>query len=76
MKKLIIILTLGLLWPNTSLADSATCMAGECEFLIGIWYEYAETLCMQPLVMEEVDQGPFGFTIVETGEYCAVFNER
>jgi hypothetical protein len=31
---------------------------------------------MQSLIMEEVDQGPFGFTIVETDEYCMVFNER
>ena len=54
----------------------ATCFAGECEFFIGIWYEYAETYCMQSLMMEEVEQGPLGFTIVETGEYCMVFNER
>jgi hypothetical protein len=31
---------------------------------------------MQSLMMEEVDQGPLGFTITETGEYCMVFNER
>ena len=54
----------------------ATCFAGECEFFIGIWYEYAETNCFQSLIMEEVDQGPLGFTIVDTGEYCMVFNER
>ena len=54
----------------------ATCFAGECEFFIGIWYEYAETNCMQSLMMEEVDQGPLGFTIVDTDEYCMVFNER
>ena len=54
----------------------ATCFAGECDFYIGIWYEYAETTCMQNLTMEEVDQGPLGFTIIETGEYCMVFNEK
>ena len=57
-------------------ADTATCFAGECEFFPGIWYEYAETLCMDNLMMEDVDQGPLGFTIVETGEYCMVYNER
>ena len=51
-------------------AEMATCYVGECEFFIGIWYEYAETNCMQTLMMEEVEQGPLGFEIVETGEYC------
>lgn len=54
----------------------ATCFVGECDFFIGIWYEYAETNCMDNLYMEEVDQGPLGFTIEATGEYCMVFNER
>ena len=76
MKKLSLYVFLGLFLTSNAYSDMATCFAGECEFLIGIWYEYAETLCMHNLIMEEVDQGPFGFTIVETGEYCMVFNER
>ena len=67
---------LGLFLTSNAYSDMATCFAGECEFFIGIWYEYAETLCMHNLFMEEVDQGPLGFTIVETGEFCMVFNER
>jgi hypothetical protein len=31
---------------------------------------------MQSLKMDEVDQDLLGFTIVKTGEYCMVFNER
>jgi hypothetical protein len=77
MKKLFSsIVLLGLLWGANAYAEMATCLAGECEFFIGIWYEYGETNCMQSLIMEEVEQGPLGFTIVETGEYCMIFNER
>tara|TARA_R110000803_G_scaffold206913_1_gene274499 strand:+ start:74 stop:268 length:195 start_codon:yes stop_codon:yes gene_type:complete len=57
-------------------ADRATCFAGSCDFFPGIWYEYAETNCMDNLLMEEVDQDAFGFTIIETGDWCMVFNER
>ena len=76
MKKLLAILVLGLLLSGNAYSEMATCFAGECEFFIGIWNEYAETNSMQSLMMEEVDQGPLGFTITETGEYCMVFNER
>ena len=76
MKKLLGIVVLGLLLSSNAYAEMATCYAGDCEFFIGIWYEYAETNCMQTLMMEEVEQGPLGFEIVETGEYCMVFNER
>ena len=69
-------MVLGLFLSSNAYSDMATCFAGECEFLIGIWYEYADTNCMQSLMMEEVDQGPLGFTIVDTDEYCMVFNER
>ena len=76
MKKLFGVVVLCLFLSSNAYSEMATCFAGECEFFIGIWYEYAETNCMQSLIMEEVDQGPFGFTIVETDEYCMVFNER
>ena len=62
-------MVLGLFLCSNAYSEMATCFAGECEFFIGIWYEYAETNCMQSLIMEEVDQGPFGFTIVETEKY-------
>ena len=54
----------------------ATCMAGECEFLLSLWYDYAETNCMQTFFNEEVNTGPLSFEIIETGETCLVFNER
>ena len=76
MKKLFGIVVLCLFLSSNAYSEIATCFAGECEFFIGIWYEYAETNCTQSLMMEEVDQGPLGFTIVETDEYCMVFNER
>jgi hypothetical protein len=76
MKKILGIVVLGLFLSSNAYSDMATCLLGECEFFIGIWYEYAETNCMQNLMMEEVDQDPLGFKIVETGEYCTVFNER
>ena len=76
MKKLLGIIVLGLFLSSNAYSDMATCFAGECEFFIGIWYEYADTNCMQSLMMEEVDQGPLGFTIVDTDKYCMVFNER
>ena len=77
MKKLFLsILIICSLLGGNAYSEMATCFLGECEFFIGIWYEYAETNCMQTLMMEEVDQGPLGFEIVETGEYCMVFNER
>ena len=76
MKKLLGIVVLGLFLSSNAYAEMATCYAGECEFFIGIWYEYAETNCIQSLMMEEVEQDPLGFEIVETGEYCMVFNER
>ena len=78
MKKLLGILVLGLLWCNSAYAVSAraTCLAGVCEFLLNIWYDYAETICMDRLFNEEVDVGAISFTIVETGKRCIVFNER
>ena len=76
MKKLFGVVVLCLFLSSNAYSEMATCFAGECEFFIGIWYEYAETNCFQSLIMEEVDQGPLGFTIVDTGEYCMVFNER
>ena len=76
MKKLLGIVVLVLLLSVNAYSDMVTCFSGECEFYIGIWYEYADSTCMQNLTMEEVDQDPLGFTIVETGEYCMVFNEK
>ena len=76
MKKFLGIIVLSLCLTSNAKADYASCFAGECEFLIGIWYEYAETNCIDSFINEEVEQGPLGFTIVETGEYCMVFNER
>ena len=76
MKKLLGIVVMVLFFSSNAYSEMASCYAGECEFFIGIWYEYAETNCMQTLMMEEVEQGPLGFEIVDTGEFCMVFNER
>ena len=54
----------------------ATCFAGECEFLLSIWYDYAETNCMHTFFNEEVYTTALYFEIIETGETCLVFNER
>ena len=70
------VLLLSLLLTGNSRATIANCFAGECEFFPGLWYSYAETICMQPLRNEEVEQGPLGFEIVATGQFCMVFNER
>ena len=76
MKNLLGIVVMVLFFSSNAYSEMASCYAGECEFFIGIWYEYAETNCMQTLIMEEIDQGPLGFTIVETDQYCMIFNER
>ena len=78
MKKKIIILFLSFFLWSTAKANEtyATCLAGEWEFLLSIWYDYAETDCMQTLINEEVDTGPISFEIIETGQTCIVYNER
>ena len=76
MKKLLGIVILSLLISGKAYSAKATCFAGECDFFSGPWYEYAETNCMDNFVMEEVEQEAFGFTIVETGEWCLIYNER
>ena len=76
MKKILGIIIFTLSLTGNAKADFASCFSGECEFLIGLWYEYAETNCMDTFVNKEVEQGPLGFTIVESGKYCMVFNER
>lgn len=76
MKILIICLITGIFLSTKVFAEMATCFAGECEFYLSLWYDYAETLCMDTLMMEEVETGPISFTIVSTGEECLVFNER
>ena len=76
MKKILGIIVLTFALTGNAKADYASCFAGECEFLIGLWYEYAETDCIESFINKEVEQDPIGFTIVETGKYCMVFNER
>ena len=76
MRKILITIFFSFLLIGNVRSEMATCFAGECEFFPGLWYEYAETLCLQPLFNEEVDQGPLGFEIASTGEFCPVFNER
>ena len=56
MKKLLGIVILSLLLSGKSYSATATCFAGTCEFFLGLWYEYAETNCMDNLNMEEVEQ--------------------
>ena len=43
-----IVLTSFILFNSAKANETyATCYAGECEFLLSLWYDYAETLCMQ-----------------------------
>jgi len=76
MKKILISLAIILLLSSSAFSEMATCFAGECEFFLSLWYDYAETLCMDSLIMEEVETGPISFTIAATGEECIIFNER
>ena len=76
MKKLLGILVLGLLLSGNAYAASATCIGGECEFMLSLHYEWAETNCFQPLFMEEVETDFLSFTIVSTGETCLIFDSR
>ncbi|MDA9600039.1 hypothetical protein N9R96_00850 [Candidatus Pelagibacter sp.] len=78
MKKLLGIVVLSLFFSVTANANEtyATCMAGDCEFLLSIWYDYAETNCMETLFNERVYTGPISFEIIESGKTCLVFNER
>ena len=77
MKKFLMILVM-LFWCSNTFAitDHATCFGGECEFMLGLHYEWAETSCFQPLLMEEVETDFLSFTIVATGETCMVFDSR
>ena len=70
-------MVLGLLWCNVAYAIyyRATCDDGLCAFSLNIWYDYAETNCMQTLVNEQVIITFIYFEIVETGQRCIVFNE-
>jgi hypothetical protein len=78
MKKLLAIVVLGVLFNINLSANetNATCIAGECEFMLSIWYDYAETTCLQSLINERVHTGPLSFEIIETGQTCMIFNER
>ena len=76
MKKAIGILVLGLLWCNNVNAARATCYGGECEFILSLHYEWAETSCYQSMFNEEVDTSFLYFTIVATGEECRVWDSR
>ena len=76
MKKIIISIFFMFLFSVDAFSEMATCFAGECEFYLSLWYDYAETLCMDSLIMEDVETGPISFTIVDTGEECLIFNER
>ena len=54
----------------------ATCFAGECEFVLSLHYEWAETNCFQTLIMEDVETNFLSFIIEETGEECLGFDSR
>ena len=76
MKKLLGIVVLSLLWCNVVNAARATCFGGECEFILSLHYEWAETSCYQSMVMEEVETSFLYFTVVDTGEECRVWDSR
>ena len=76
MRKYLTIFLIYFFWSSNALSALATCMYGECEFELGLWYDYGETNCMQTMFMVKVDQQALGFTIEETGEYCMIFNEE
>jgi len=78
MKKIAAIIFLSVfLWGAAKANETnVTCVGGACEFLLSLWYDYAETDCMQTLINEKVYTGPISFKIIETGQTCIVYNER
>jgi len=51
-------------------------MGGECEFILSIHYEWAETNCYQTMIMEEVETSFLYFTVVDTGQECRIWDSR
>ena len=76
MKKLILFLIFSFFWCNAVNGAKATCMGGECEFILSIHYEWAETDCYQTMIMEEVETSFLYFTVVDTGQECRIWDSR
>tara|TARA_Y100000768_G_scaffold209420_1_gene157759 strand:- start:897 stop:1127 length:231 start_codon:yes stop_codon:yes gene_type:complete len=76
MKKTLTIILLSFLFYTNIYAAMATCFGGECEFVLSLHYEWAETSCFQTLIMEDVETNFLSFIIEETGEECLVFDSR
>ena len=61
---------------NSNIANAievkANCMSGHCWFSLNIFYDWAETRCMDNLQNETVDLNIARFTIVKTGKSCFI----
>jgi hypothetical protein len=58
-----------------SLEERATCYAGECNFYPGKIYTAGQTNCLNSLEQVQIEQDEFGFIIIDTGEWCVIYNE-
>ena len=76
MRRFLIIIFFSFFWCNAVNSAKATCMGGECEFILSIHYEWAETDCYQTMIMEEVETSFLYFTVVDTGQECRIWDSR
>jgi hypothetical protein len=76
MKKVILILVLGLLFTNAANSAKVNCSNGECEFNYSVHYNWANTSCYETIFNEEVKTNVSNFTIVKTGQLCQVFESK
>ena len=74
MKKFITVLVFLIFYSNFAQAIEvrANCMSGYCQFSLNVFYDWAETLCMDNLRNEPVDLNIARFTIIESGKSCFI----
>ena len=66
----------GMLWCNVANSAKATCLAGECDILFSLHYEWVETNCFFSMFNEEVETSFLYFIVEDTGRKCLVFDSR
>jgi len=72
MKKFLTILVFNIFLLTKTIAATANCSNGKCEFINSNHYKKASTYCAQTLNYEEVETNFLNFTIIETGESCVI----
>ena len=74
MKKFLTVFVFLIFYSNFAQAIEvrANCMGGYCQFSLNVFYDWAETLCMDNLRNEPVDLNIARFTIIESGKSCFI----